>query len=59
MNPLIYSIPLVALIFDAYCLLDLSGAEQVRLLPPMYWFLVIAFCTPFGGIAYLALGRVR
>ncbi len=59
MNPLIISIPIAALIFDAYCLLDLNRAEEVRYFPPLWWLFIIAFLTPFGGIAYLTIGKVR
>ena len=59
MNSLVYSIPIAALLFDAYCLLDLNQADEVRYFPPLYWLLIIAFLTPFGGVAYLILGKVR
>ena len=59
MNPLVYSIPIAALLFDAYCLLDLYQTGEVRFAPPLSWMFAICFLTPFGGIAYLTLGKVR
>ena len=44
---------------DAYCLVDLAGADEVRSLPKMTWALIICVFGPVGGIAYLSLGKVR
>ncbi|HET9016602.1 MAG TPA: hypothetical protein VFN57_13465 [Thermomicrobiaceae bacterium] len=59
MNPLVYSIPIAALLFDAYCLLDLYQTGEVRYFPPLWWLFIIAFLTPVGGVAYLIYGKVR
>ncbi|MGO8683949.1 MAG: hypothetical protein ACLQUT_05150 [Thermoleophilia bacterium] len=49
----------VALGFDVYCLKNLARAEVVLYFPPRIWTYIIIFFTPFGGIAYLMLGRPR
>jgi Ni/Fe-hydrogenase subunit HybB-like protein len=60
MNPAL--VPVLVLIlalgFDAFCLVDLARANEVRYLPKLGWGLLICFLTPFGGIAYLNAGRV-
>jgi hypothetical protein len=50
-----FAVCLVA--FDAYCLVDLDRAKQVRNLPKSLWALIICVSTPWGGVAYLSLGR--
>jgi hypothetical protein len=49
----------LAIAFDYYCLNDLTHADVVLYLPPVAWAAIICVATPFGGIAYLILGRVR
>jgi hypothetical protein len=49
---------LVLVIFDAYCLTNLSHASSVRYLPKWVWALVILFVSaPGGGLLYLFVGR--
>ncbi|HET9160424.1 MAG TPA: PLDc N-terminal domain-containing protein [Caulobacteraceae bacterium] len=50
-------IPLVAVAFDAMCLMDLARADVVRRFDKMTWAVLICLFTPFGGISYLYLGR--
>lgn len=54
-------IPIAVLIlviaFDVYCLRELSRADVVLGFAPPVWVVVICLLTPFGGIAYLTLGR--
>ncbi len=58
---LISGLMLVALAirFDLYCLEDLSRADATFYFPPHVWYYLIIFFTPFGGIAYLKIGRPR
>lgn len=51
-------VPLIvaAVAWVGYCLWDLSQSE-VKSLPKWAWALIIAFSVPFGGVAYLLLGR--
>jgi hypothetical protein len=50
---------IAAVAFAAYCLADLTRAEEVRYLPVWAWAVVICISIPLGGIAYLLVGRVR
>jgi hypothetical protein len=54
-----WGILVAAIGFDVYCLRDLARAQITLVLPPRFWFLLIVLATPFGGIAYLQLGRRR
>jgi ABC-2 type transport system ATP-binding protein len=47
----------VAAVFVLCCLTDLVRA-QVRHLPKAAWAIIICFTVPWGGLAYLAFGRV-
>jgi hypothetical protein len=47
---------LFIVLFVGYSLNDLRTA-QVQHLPKWAWAVVIVISVPFGGIAYLALGR--
>ncbi len=38
---------------------DLTYAERVRFLPRWLWAVLCLATIPFGGIAYLLIGRVR
>jgi hypothetical protein len=44
--------------FDAFCLVDIARASQVRYLPKWAWVLICLVQTPGGAIAYLCIGRV-
>jgi hypothetical protein len=44
--------------FDAFCLVDIARAAQVRYLPKWAWALICLIQTPGGGIAYLSIGHV-
>jgi hypothetical protein len=47
---------LLGLAWVGYCLYDLSRSP-VRYLPKWAWALIIVVSVPFGGGAYLVLGR--
>ncbi|MDO9445271.1 MAG: PLDc N-terminal domain-containing protein [Dehalococcoidia bacterium] len=47
---------LFVVLFVGYCLNDLRTAH-VQHLPKWAWAILILVSVPFGGIAYLALGR--
>jgi Phospholipase_D-nuclease N-terminal len=49
---------LLAVAFVGYCLFDLARAE-VRYLPKWVWALLCVVWVPFGGIAYLLVGKAR
>jgi Phospholipase_D-nuclease N-terminal len=44
--------------FDAFCLIDIARAAQVRYLPKWAWTLICLIQTPLGGIVYLSIGRI-
>jgi hypothetical protein len=48
----------LALGFDAFCLVDIAQAAQVRYLPKWAWALICLVQTPGGGIMYLSIGHV-
>jgi hypothetical protein len=51
---------ILAVLFDVYCLVDVIRAKSVRRLPKGGWALVILLISaPWGGLAYLFLGRDR
>jgi hypothetical protein len=55
--PLVASLAL-AVGFDAFCLVDIARASQVRWLPKWAWVLICLAQTPGGGTVYLCVGRV-
>ena len=64
MNPLVVIIPILvaAAGFAVYCLVDLAHAKEVRYLPKWGWAILcvgIGLTIPWGGILYLAFGKVR
>lgn len=48
----------VAVCWMALWVIELSRADEVRLLPRWAWALLCMFCIPAGAIAYLIVGRV-
>jgi Phospholipase_D-nuclease N-terminal len=51
---------ILAVLFDVYCLVDVIRAKSVRRLPKGAWALIILLISaPWGGLAYLFLGRDR
>jgi hypothetical protein len=48
----------VAVCWMALWVIELSRADEVRLLPRWAWALLCVFCIPAGVIAYLIVGRV-
>ncbi len=53
------AVPVLAavVVFDAFCLVGLARAGKVRYLPKWGWVLVICVWGPWGGLAYLIIGR--
>lgn len=49
----------LALAFDAICLIDLARGEEARYGLPIGWLILIGVLTPFGDIAYLTVGKIR
>jgi membrane protein implicated in regulation of membrane protease activity len=47
----------VAVGWMALWVIELSRADEVRLLPRWAWALLCVFCIPAGVIAYLIVGR--
>jgi hypothetical protein len=48
----------LAAAFDAFCLIDIARASQVRYLRKWVWALICLAQSPGGGIVYLCVGRV-
>ena len=48
----------LAAIWNAYCLRELKR-HDARRLPKAVWGVIIMAQAPFGGLAYLLLGRKR
>jgi hypothetical protein len=44
--------------FDAFCLVDIARATDVRYLRKWTWALICVIQNPLGGILYLSVGRV-
>jgi hypothetical protein len=44
--------------FDAFCLVDIARAAQVRYLPKWVWVLICLAQAPGGGILYLSIGHI-
>jgi hypothetical protein len=44
--------------FDAFCVVDIARAAQVRYLPKWVWVLICLAQTPGGGILYLSIGHI-
>ena len=43
---------------DAFCLVDIARAPQVRYLPKWAWALICLIQAPGGGILYLSIGHI-
>lgn len=50
-------IAVLAVAFAAYCVVDIVRRPSVRYLPRWAWGLICCLSVPWGGIAYLLLGR--
>jgi hypothetical protein len=48
----------LAIGFDAFCLVDIARATQVRYLPKWAWALICLIQSPLGGIMYLSIGHI-
>jgi len=48
----------LAIGLDAFCLIDIARAAQVRYLPKWAWALICLIQTPGGAILYLSIGHV-
>jgi Phospholipase_D-nuclease N-terminal len=48
----------LAIGFDAFCLVDIARAAQVRYLPKWAWALICLIQCPLGGIMYLSIGHI-
>ena len=48
----------LAIGFDAFCLVGIARAAQVRYLPKWAWVLICMIQTPLGGIMYLSIGHI-
>jgi hypothetical protein len=44
--------------FDAFCLVGIARAAQLRYLPKWAWVLICLIQTPLGGIIYLSIGHI-
>jgi hypothetical protein len=48
----------LAIGFDAFCLVGIARAAQVRYLPKWAWVLICLIQNPLGGIMYLSIGHI-
>jgi len=53
------AIAVVAVAFEAFCLLDLYRVREVRYLPKWAWAGISLISIPLGGVVYLGVGAVR
>jgi hypothetical protein len=51
-------IAVLGIAFDAFCLMDLARAAEVRYLRKRTWALICLIQIPLGGILYLSIGRI-
>jgi hypothetical protein len=49
----------LAVAWEVFCLRDLARAHHVRYLPKWAWAIVCLISIPWGGLAYVILGRDR
>ncbi len=59
MNATVLVVIVVAVGFDAFCLIDIYRADQVRYLPKWAWAGICLISIPIGGIVYLSIGRTH
>lgn len=50
---------IIAVGFEAFCIVDAVRADEVRFLPRWLWIVICLVSIPLGGIAYLVFGRAR
>ena len=56
MPPFVIALLACAIVFDACCLVSLARNKRTSL-PKWAWALIICVSSPWGGIAYLVIGR--
>jgi hypothetical protein len=55
--PYVLLVPLAAVAFDIYCLIDLWRTRETDRLTKAQWAAAICLFTPFGGISFLMLEK--
>jgi hypothetical protein len=61
-NPLLWVLAALGIAigagFDVFCLVDIFRAEEVSGPPRSVWAIICLASTPWGGLFYLAYGKV-